>query len=108
MKYILLMATLVLSLSADVAKITQQEYKKIHHNNNKMGLKIQEKSYMHRIHKVDETQAKEIAINETNEEVLKLTLDHKGRVLFYKVHTKNHYLEINAMDATVMKKDKKS
>ena len=108
MKYILLMAALVLILGADVAEITQQEYKKIHHNNFKMGLKTQEKSYMHRIHKVDETQAKEIATKETNEKVSKLKLEHRGRVLFYKVYTQHNYLEINAMDATVMKKDKRA
>ena len=106
MKYILLMATLVLSLSANVAKISQQDYKKIHHNSFKMGLIIQERSYMQSICKVKEIQAKEIATKETNETVSKLKLEHRGRVLFYKVYTQHNYLEINAMDATVMKKDK--
>ena len=88
-------------------KITPAQHRVIHHHNSKTVLKLQEKSNMHRIHKIDELQAKKIVKDLTNEEVEELKLTHKSRILFYKATTKNYVVEINAMDAKIMKQEKK-
>jgi len=107
MQYIIILAISVLYLHADMEKITPAQHKTIHHHNSKIVLKLQENSNMHRIHKIDELQAKKIVKDLTNEDVEELKLTHKSRVLFYKATTKNYVVEINAMDAKIIKKEKK-
>lgn len=107
MKYIFILAISVLYLHAETAKMTQSEYKSIHHHNNKAVLKIREKSNMHRIHKVDEEQAKVIVRDLTHEKVIKLKLTNRNRILYFSALTQHYHVEVNAMDGTILKKEKR-
>ena len=101
------MAIAVLITSADMAKITPTQHNTIHRHTFKPALKLREKSNMHHLHKIDEAQAKTVIKKETNEDVQELKLTHSGRVLFYKATTKNYLLQVNALDGTIMSKEKK-
>ena len=92
---------------ASDGKLSKQEHNSIHGYNKKPTVKMKNRQNMHNLHKVDE---KEIAIyvkELTGEEADKISLTHQGKTLFYKVKTKSYYLEINALDKTVIKREKK-
>ena len=106
MQYIIILAISVLYLHADMEKITPAQHRAIHHYNNKVVLKLQEKSNMHHMHKIDEAQVRKIVKDLLGEDVESLRLTHQSRVLFYKVKTKNYRVEVNAMDATIIQQEK--
>jgi uncharacterized membrane protein YkoI len=107
MQYIIILAISVLYLHADMEKITPAQHNAIHHYNFKPVLKLQEKSNMHRMHKIDELQAKKIVKDLTNEDVEELKLTHQSRTLFYKATTKNYVVKVNAMNGKIMQQEKK-
>jgi len=107
MQYIIILVISVLHLHADIQKITPAQHSAIHHYNFKAGLKVQEKSHMHQIHKINEAQARKIVKNLLDEDVEALQLTHQSRVLVYKIQTKNYRVEMNAMDGTIIQKEKR-
>jgi len=107
MKYIITLTISVLLLHAQSEKITSSEHTSIHHHNFKAVLKMQEPANMHDIHKIDEKEAKKLIKKMTNEKVISLKLTHFSRVLYYKALTKNYLIEMNAMDASIIKKEKR-
>ena len=85
--------------------LTNGEHNSLHGPSNyRPSIKMQKKRKIHKLHEVNEEQAKVIAKEETKEEVTSLKLTHINKHLFYEVSTKNYNLKINALDGTVMEK----
>ena len=56
----------------------------------------------HRLHKIDEEQAKKIAARTCRGSDVKLTLTHRGSYLYYIARTTKCTVYINALDGTVI------
>ena len=89
---------------ASQSSLTTSEHNSIHGYNHRPIVKMQKKRNMHKIHKVDEEMAKEIAKQETGEETISLKLIHCAKLLIYHIHTKSYEIEINALDGNIIKK----
>lgn len=87
--------------------LTVREHMSIHNSNNRPSVKLQKKREMHRLHKIDEQDAARITKEETSEESQSIKLTHSGMYLIFKVRTANYLLTINALDGTIIKKEKK-
>ena len=105
MKYLTLLLT-PLFVFASEGTLTPTEHNSIHGYNNRPTVKIGKKQKMHRLHKVDEKEASQIAKENTKEEVKKLKLTHSGNILKYRVVTKSYVLEINALNGEILSKKK--
>ena len=64
--------------------LNRQEHRSIHNSNNRPTVKMKNKRKVHELHKVNEEQAREIAREETKEEVISLKLIHTNKYLIYK------------------------
>ena len=87
------------------ATLSIQEHKSIHGYNQRPIVKMQQKQKMHKLHKIDEKMLKIIVKKATGEELQSATLSHKGRILRYRVTTKNCKLRVNALDGTIEMKN---
>lgn len=76
-------------------------------SNYRPSIRLKNKRKIHKLHKVDEAQAKAIARGETKEEVVSLRLTHVNKYLIYKLTTEGYFLIINALDGSVIKKEKR-
>ena len=103
MKYLTLLLTPVFVFALGQT-LTPSEHSSIHSYNNKPMVKIAKKRKMHKLHKVDEKEASKIVFDKTNEDVQSIKLLHKGKLLQYKIMTKNHIFYINALDGSVIDK----
>ena len=103
MRYLILLIT-PLFIFASEGTLTPSQHNSVHGYNHRPAVKMQKKSNMHKMHKVDEKAAAQIVKEQTQEDVQKIELKHTGRILFYKVHTQSYSIEINAMDASVINK----
>jgi uncharacterized membrane protein YkoI len=103
-----LLITLLLPIVAFASgeKLSPSEHNSIHGYNNRPLIKMAKKRNMHKLHKVDEKQAKKIVKDETKEEVISLKLTHQGRHLIYKAKTQQYSLTINALDGTIISKSR--
>jgi len=106
MKHILLAIVAAALLQAESQMMTRDEHSSIHNTNYRPSIKLQKKQNMHRIHRIDEKEAAVLIKSETGEEAITLKLVHRGQYLFYKANTKNYSIELNAIDATFIKKSK--
>ena len=104
-KYILLLLPLTVFASGE--KLSTQEHSSIHGYNQRAVVKMKEKQNMHNLHKIDEKEVAELVMKETGEKALKIKLSHRGKYLLYKIQTKTYLLEINALDKSIMKKEKR-
>lgn len=87
--------------------LTPREHMSIHSYNNRPVVKSQTKTKMHRLHKIDEQEAARITKEATSEESQSVELIHSGMYLMFKVRTANYLVSINALDGTIIKKEKK-
>ncbi len=87
--------------------LTIREYMSIHNTNNRPYIKLQKKSKMHRLHRINEKDAARITKEETTEESQSIKLIHRAKYLMFKIHTENYQLTINALDGSVMEIEKK-
>ncbi|PHR54180.1 MAG: hypothetical protein COA44_14125 [Arcobacter sp.] len=76
-------------------------------SNHRPSIRMKDKRKVHKIHKVDEKQAKIITKEETKEEVAFLRLKKHGEYLVYYISTEHYALIINALDGTIIKKELK-
>ena len=107
MKYlILLLAPLFLVASQE--RLTPIEHGSIHNYNKRPIVKMSKKNRMHKLHKVDEHAVATIVKAKTAEEVEDMKLLHSGSLLKYKIKTEHYLLEINALDGTIISKQKRS
>lgn len=107
MKYLLLAIVSISLLQAETHTMTPREHSSIHDTHGNAVKKMRKKSKMHRIHKVNEEEAAKLIKEETGEEVVSMKLTHRGSYLLYKARTKNYSIELNAMNAEIMKKSKR-
>lgn len=106
MKYLTLL-TIPMFVFAQEQTLTPSEHNSIHGYNHRPIVKMQKKRNMHKLHQVDEEEAIRIAKESTKEDVQEIRLTHTGNIMFYKVYTQSHYLEINAMNSSIIEKKKK-
>ncbi|MDD2368853.1 hypothetical protein [Sulfuricurvum sp.] len=107
MKILFALSTLIFALHAQSAEMTAREHMSIHTSNARPSAQFQAKQEMHRIHKIDEKQLAQLVQKETGEEMTNEKLTHRGKILYYEVRTANYRLEVNALDGTFLKKEKK-
>ena len=86
--------------------LTVREHMSIHNSNYRPLIKLQKKRKMHQLHKVDEQDAARITKEETDEKSQSIKLMNRGHYLIFKVRTANYILTINALDGTIMEKEK--
>jgi len=79
----------------------------LHGSNHRPSIKLKKKMQLYRLCKVSEEQAEHLVKKLTGEVSTSLRLTHKGNYLIYKATTQGHYLIINALDGTVIKKELK-
>jgi hypothetical protein len=87
--------------------LTFEEHMSIHNSNHRPSIKLKKKRQMHRLSKLNEQDAQSITKKETKEESQSIRLTHRGKHLMFKVHTENYLLSINALDGTIIKREKK-
>jgi len=105
MRWTILIVLVSLAFASDET-FSVQEHRSIHNTSTfKPSVKMKEKQQMHRLHKIDEDEAKKIALDETKESVVFLKLTHEGKYLIYKIKTENYRLIVNALDGSVIKKE---
>jgi len=92
---------------ASEGKLSPQEHNSIHGYNKKPTTKIKNEQNMHKLHKMDEKEVAVYVQELTGEKPIKISLTHQGTLLFYKIKTISYYLEVNALDKTVIKKEKR-
>lgn len=67
--------------------------------------KVYKQSRINEIDKISKEKVKEIVKKITQEDVTSIKLTHSSRYLIYKISTQNYKLIINALDATLIKKE---
>jgi len=106
MKILLITIATALFLNAEMGLMTPNEHSSVHEISKRPALKIKSKQNMHRIHKVEESEAKKIIKEATGEDITSLKLTHLGRELFYSSSTKSYSLKVNALTGEIMEKKK--
>lgn len=86
--------------------LSNREHMSLHTYNHRPSVKMKNKRRIYKLAKVNKSQAKQIVKEETKEEVEFMKLTHHKKYLIYKVSTKQYDLTINALDGTVIKKQK--
>ena len=87
--------------------LTFREHMSIHNYNHRPSIKLKKKRQMYRLSKLNEQDAERITEKKTMEKSQSIRLTHRGKHLMFKVHTENYRLSINALDGTIIKKEKK-
>jgi hypothetical protein len=106
MKPLLLLLTLAFFINA--AEMSPMEHRSIHTYNYRPALKKSGEKNAHKLHKIDEKQARAIAENYCKEKGVKLKLTHSGRTLYYIAATKHCTIAIDALDGMVRGVDTKT
>jgi len=109
---ILLLVPFIIFASSELLYVGEtlnnREHMSLHGSyNHRPSIKMKNKRKIHKLHKVNEEQAMKIAKEETKEEVESIKLTHHKKYLIYKISTEQYDLTINALDGTVIKKQKK-
>jgi hypothetical protein len=103
--FIILLLPFVVFASGE--KLSVQEHNSIHGYNKKPTVKMKNKQNMHNLHKIDEKEIAEYTLEITGEKAEDIRLTHKGNILMYKIKTASYNLKINALDKTIIKKEKR-
>lgn len=91
---------------ASSATMSPSEHRSVHGFNKRPLVKMHNRRNMHRLHKVDEAAVAKITQEQTNEKILSMKFTHIGNILKYRIFTKNYTLTINALDGTIIDKEK--
>jgi hypothetical protein len=78
------------------------EHMSIHTYNHRPSVKLAKKRNMHKLHKINEAEAKAIAEKICKEKISRLKLTHRGTLLYYIVKSKSCEVHINALDGTII------
>ena len=100
MKALLLILGLCSTIYAET--MSASEHLDLHSYNKRPSLKHTDERKAHRLHKIDEAQAKKIAAEACKENAVKLTLTHRGLTLYYIAKTPGCTVYINALDGTII------
>ncbi len=103
MKYIWIISLLV-NIS-NTAEMTAVEHDSLHSYNNKSLLKNSVKRNAHKLHKIDEVKAKEIAKSICGEPIESMELRHSGQRLHYIGKSKECIVYVDALDGSLIKKE---
>ena len=76
----------------------------LHTYNHKLSLKLKKQRELRQLTKIKYEEAREMAALYCKENVISQKLTHKGQLLFYRSHTKNCKVEINALDGALISK----
>ena len=101
---------LIMPFSIFASGETMSVYDSLYFSNaNKQLFKLNnhQKTRMHKLHKIDEQEAKFIIKELTQEEDINLKLTTRGKYLIYKASTEHYTLIINALDGTLIEKEPK-
>ncbi len=103
MKHILFF-TLLTFLGAET--MSPMEHQSLHTYNKRPTLRHSGDTHAHKLHKIDENEAKKIAVKHCKEKNISLKLTHQGRMLYYIATTAKCILYINALDGSVIVPEK--
>jgi len=105
MKTIILFS-IPLFIFASGKKLNYEEHNSLHTYNKRPTMKAKIRSQHHKLHKVNEDQVRVITKESTGEEVENMRLTHQGKYLIFRIQTKNYRVRINALDGTIIKKER--
>ncbi len=100
----LLFLTFTVFLNAET--MTPVEHSSLHTYNKRSTLKHNNHNAAHKLHKIDEEQARSITMKRCKEEVGTLKLTHNGLYLYYIARTPKCTLLINALDGSIIDPEK--
>jgi len=100
MKYIWIIYILPLLIYAK--DMTPMEHETLHSYNHKSMLKSRVEQNAYKLQKIDEEEAKSIALKELREDIESLTLTHHKKRLYYIVKSKNSTIYIDVLDGSII------
>ena len=100
MNYLLSLFMLTIFIRSE--EMSPMEHQSLHTYNNRSIVKKSSEKRAHRLHKIDERKAREIAEKNCGEKVRSLRLDHNRLTLYYRAETANCTLYIDALDGRVI------
>jgi len=106
MKNIVIFLILPCVILASGQKLNTFEYMSIKNTNHRPSQKLSKQRRMHKLHRINEKQAEKIVSNIIGEKTNHIKISRKGRYLIYTITTDNYKLILNALDGTVIKKQK--
>lgn len=102
MNYLLVLVLFVGILTAE--EMSPIDHMSIHTYNHRPSLRHKGELNMHKLHKINEAEAKVIAEKTCKEKISRLKLTHRDMLLYYIVKSKSCEVHINALDGTIIKK----
>jgi|GEM_PF-4122602 len=102
MSYLLIFVLCTSVLTAE--EISPLDHMSIHTYNNRTSVKLAKERKMHKLHKINEAEAKVIAEKICEEKTSRLKLTHRGTLLYYIAKSKSCEVHINALDGSIIKK----
>jgi len=100
MNHLLIFAFFTGVLTAE--EISPLDHMSIHTYNHRPSVKLAKERKMHKLHKVNEAEAKVIAEKACKEKTSRLKLTHRGTLLYYVAKSKSCEVHINALDGTII------
>lgn len=100
MKYISVFVLFISILTAE--EMSPADHQSIHTYNMRPSLRHAGERNMHKLHKINEEDAKVIAEKVCKENIVELKLTHKSSLLYYIAKSKSCKVHINALDGTII------
>jgi len=102
MKFLFVLLVLCSFMFAEHSQMTPSEHRKVHAINQKPLVQRATRQNMHKIHHIDEKKATEIVKDEFNENIKRMKLHHRGKILFYDILTENYHIKINSLNGEII------
>jgi len=103
----LLLTLLLLGATLHAEDLSSEQIAKLLNYKHSLLGKLQHKRALKKMANISEEQAKEITKNETNESVEESKLKRHSTRLFYTIQTANHALRIDALDGSIISKERR-
>lgn len=97
-----LLSLLILYTFINAEEMSSMEHQSLHTYNKRPTLKNRGEKNTHKLHRIDEKQAEEIARKVCKGKDIELRLTHSNLYLYYIAKTKTCTLLINALDGTII------
>ncbi len=104
MKNLLLITVLLGSIEAQ--ELTIEQVSKLRNYNHSMSGKFRHKRALIRMANISKEKSQEITQNETNESVKYSKLRDHNRRLFYSIQTSSYRIKIDALDGSIISKER--
>jgi uncharacterized membrane protein YkoI len=104
MKTLLLIALLFAGLQAQ--ELSTEQVSKLHNYNHSISGKLRYKRALQKMATISLEKAQTITNSETNESIEQSKLKQHGTRLFYSIQTANHALKIDALDGSIISKER--